>query len=235
MKSLWMTAAALAALLFHPASAVAGADPSCGVGGQVYGAEYRIRTIAADSQESEPDILRLVRGTDRVMHVYPATGRADLWERNSRGGTHFTRYYDDAARGIEFYQGNPAEPRSQMDWDRAWQLVPSAILREHSPRDSRRPAGCFPVEDYAYTVRGAEHHLRWLPGQALIQRLEIRAPEATRVWELTALVTGDDAFAVEQSHRADYVVIDFADLGDQESDPFFRSLTHDGVPAHGHH
>lgn len=230
-----MTAATLTTLLFNTSPVTAETDPTCGIRGEVSGAEYRIRTVTAEGVESEPEVLRVVRGTERVMHIHPLTARAEMWERNARGGTHFTRYYDDAGRGVEFYQGNAAEPRSQMGWDRAWQLVPEAILQEHSPRDSRRRDGCLTVEDYAYSVQGAEHHLQWLPGQDLIHRLEIRTPEITRVWELTALITGDGTFAAEQSSRAGYVVIDFADLGDQESDPFFRSLTHDGKPAHGHH
>ncbi len=197
----------------------------CKLPAQIYVAEYRVLRDGA-----EIATLKIVRGDNRVMHIRSNSTGAEMWERNANGSVHFTRFYDQARRGLEHYEANPLDPSSQLDWDLAWQLVPEAVLSGHQAEAETSDGECAEQLHYAYEENGTEHRIDWLPQQQLVRRLQEQGSGKTMVWELSSVSTDPQSMTRELDAREDYRVIDFADLGDQESDPFFQTLKAD----HGH-
>jgi hypothetical protein len=205
-----------------PTLAFALEDISCHMPDTVYGATYEISQQSADESPVVTETLHLLRSEHRVLHVHPQAHTTDMWERNSRGGVHYSRFFDEQQRGIEFYQAVAAEPSSELEWDQVYQMVPSAVMSPASRRAAQQQApDCAAVETYAYQVEGDEYTLDWLPAQRLVLRLTLARGQSRMSWHLLNVSSEPESVA-----RAIYVVIDYADLGDQESDPFFRSLHH---------
>ncbi|CAA0081201.1 Uncharacterised protein [Halioglobus japonicus] len=217
-------------LVLASLSAIAGAqsEVACEMPDGISGASYQVVRQSGEggTTEEETQTLLLLRSANRVMHIHPAQHTADVWERNAHGGVHFSRFYDSRQRGIEFYQGVAAEPSSQLSWDQAYQLLPTAVLSENEIQSVRAAPGCARVESYRYTVEGDTYTLEWLPAQQLVLSLTVDRGLYHMTWTLEYVVAQPDRLNEEMRMREAYITIDYADLGDQESDPFFRSLKH---------
>jgi len=224
----------LAGLAGLSALSAAGDDRTCNLPAQIYGAEYRISTTVqggAEKTQPQTETLRLLRSASRVMHIHPQSRTADMWELNARGTVHFSRFYDAEQRGIEFYQA-AAEPASQFDWEQVWQLAPEAVRTDNPPQRIEQQSGCARVENYHYEKDGLEYELDWLSEQQLVLAMVMTRDGQRVSWALERVVEQADTLPREYQRRAAYITIDFADLGDQESDPFFRSMKHSHGTGH---
>lgn len=220
-------------LLSMSSIAVAQGDIACELPAEIFGATYQIArqsveggAVEAETVAAETEKLVLLRSANKVMHIHPMRNTADVWERNAHGGVHFSRFYDSHQRGIEFYQGVVAEPASRLNWDQAYQLLPAAVMSENQVQSVRERPGCANVESYRYTVEGDAYTLEWLPAQQLVLRLVVDRGQYRMSWTLQSVEAQPDRLSEEIQQREAYITIDYADIGDQESDAFFRSLHH---------
>ncbi len=90
--------------------------------------------------------------------------------------------------------------------------------------EGRKERSCATELEYRYQVDGKKFHLIWLPEPKLVKMLETEKDGRIERMELMAVVDDGERMSRELARRETYVVIDFADLGDQESDPFFQTL-----------
>ncbi|MFV0476521.1 MAG: hypothetical protein ACK5ME_01655 [Parahaliea sp.] len=169
------------------------------------------------------ETLQLLRTNEQVMHIRSQAGSAELWELNSRGEIHFTRYYDQAQRAVEFYQQAPMDRSTTLEWAHVWQLVPATMLAGE-PVAVADISGCAHREIYEYLAEGAHYRIEWLPAYQLPSAMTIRRHGQQLHWHLQAASGTLETLTSELAQRAGYKLIDYADLGDQESDAFFRSL-----------
>ncbi|MFV0278976.1 MAG: hypothetical protein ACK5HY_17600 [Parahaliea sp.] len=223
MKRIKAIKQAPAALLLSTVASVTAAQDGvhCGLGKEVHGGHYRI-----ESSDGSPATLSLLREKNRVMQTFPELNRSELFQRNAQGSVHLTRYYDDAQRGVEFYQATSWEPRTTMTWDRVWQLLPEDQLSRHDPERVEEAPGCARVAHYRYRLNGRDYALDWLPDYHLLKRMEITGEDEHILWELTAVETNAGALAAQEDKRLRYLVVDFADISDQQ-DRFFLELRRD--------
>ena len=67
-----------------------------------------------------------------------------------------------------------------------------------------------------------------MPQKQLIQNLEVKHPRFTETWELTSLNLDKTEIAAEFAAREQYLSTDYADIGDDHTDPFLTQMVNLG-------
>lgn len=180
----------------------------------------------------------LYREPRRVLHVDRTLGVADQFAMTPNDRVRSVRYFDGPERAIAYEPADLALVRTggadAGDRSRWWRpdgwLDGAAI--ERSRLLGTDGEGCDRLERRVLLVPGARVELEWYPALDLPKRQRVERDGVTVVWEL--LERDDDPERVEAAFasRADYAEIDFADVGDSESDPFVRRMIVLGFVEH---
>ena len=196
-------------------------------------AEFRTTVESAQGGKSTAQ-WRFWRSHDRIERENPAAQSGDLWVRDDRTLFH-TRLYHADRRGIEYRSEDLQILNASPEWAALATLLDPRLVgalheRGHGWRDGypyRRYAGAIGEVAWDITVRTD----RMLP-----TRIERR--DADRRVETVELLR---SFEFGQSPwqpaaSADYDIIDYADLGDHERDPFVMRVQAQagGGHMHGH-
>jgi hypothetical protein len=72
-----------------------------------------------------------------------------------------------------------------------------------------------------------------MPSVNMVKSLTETTPGMTREWQLKEMVTEDAAVKAAFELRDDYETTDYADIGDNESDPFLLKMINLGHISHG--
>ncbi|MEZ5658387.1 MAG: hypothetical protein R3E83_07595 [Burkholderiaceae bacterium] len=228
------------------------------------GAEYEIHTHHGNDGEDAQSRLRFWRLGQTVVHEYPIAGIADVWFRTADGRLKTTRYFDEARRAIEYQPGDLNRGRGLRNWSVKNQLVSESMIealrtqgKKPAQQPSARPvagaepstdrtagfgasdgapAPCRRIEWLSGEVNGQMLQIAWLPELRIPFSLSASVAGETRLeWTLTRLVDqGNDEIVMRQQERGRFKEIDFGDIGDDETDPFFARLIHMGFVQHGH-
>lgn len=176
------------------------------------------RTLVVHNGRRETSDWRLWRSADRIEREQLQDRTGEVWQRD--GATLFhTVLFHDERRGIEF---EPADLQmtgaGAVSWAQQAQVVDSAVLQRLRLTRSAWHRD-MPVQDYAGTIDAVQWRVRlrtdlmlpvWIEQRAASRTLRIELleahPLAAAPWQPTAS-TG-------------YGLLDFADLGDHERDPF---------------
>ncbi len=218
----------------HPASA------ECALDASVLGARYA-STIharhaanhqhAGDRADNITRTMTLWRNGKRVAHEFPQAQITEIWSRLPNGYLNVTRHFDGYQRGIEYQPLELNRGKGDKDWRLKYQLVSDTLKHKMHLVDTEGE-GCEKVEHYELTDAGATHRLAWLPAPRLVKSYIVERKERTENWSLESVVT--DAEQVKQAfaRRDGYDTTDYADIGDNESDPFLLKLVNLGFVHH---
>lgn len=83
-----------------------------------------------------------------------------------------------------------------------------------------KDSGCDLVENYVFSNDAVQITLDWLPELQLIKSYSEKSETGRILWKLQQVI--HDAERVKQAFkvRSNYPTTDYADIGDNESDPF---------------
>lgn len=194
-------------------------------------ATYQMTELSHDGQHKNTRELVLWRNGHQVAHQYPHSEITEIWNQNSRGDLHLERYFDAYQHGIEY---QPGEIKGNS-WEIKYQLVSTEFMKELS-LDRTVGEGCDRVEYWVSNTKTpgkGKVALEWMPGQKLVKKLSVNTDNGSTEWTLKDIKTDsglvDEIFSI---HRA-YKLTDYADVGDNESDPFLRKMINLGFVSHG--
>ncbi|GIX21391.1 MAG: hypothetical protein KatS3mg121_0174 [Gammaproteobacteria bacterium] len=174
---------------------------------------------------------RLLRDAARIEVQERVPGVSELWLLEGGGRIRHLRLYHEARAGIEYDAADLRLLEAVPDWRALGRVVDPARLERLGPPEPAERFARWPARRYARD--GQE--VVWIPalqlpariaeGEAVTRLLAVHTPAAAAPWRFT------DPGA--------YRLIDYADLGDMERDPFvMRLLEIDpdaaGVAHHGH-
>ena len=194
-------------------------------------ATYSINEYNSEGQLAKQYPLILWRQGNQVAHQYPSTRITEIWNLTGNGSLHLERFFDAYHRGIEYQPGEIKAVTGKSGWELKNQLVSNQLL-ESMELVKTDLSGCDQIDSFASDSK--EHiNLQWLNNRKLIKRFEIQAGAERKVWKLERLET--DKQQIEQffTDRADYKTTDYADIGDNESDPFLLKMINLGFVEHG--
>jgi hypothetical protein len=205
----------------------------CNKSADYLGAIYSLTAEGAAQPGRERRKVLVWRKPQQVAREYPEAGVTEVWALTEGNRLYVSRYFDQYHRGIEYQPDEVASSDVNADWQRQRELM----SREHLEslellRSSGK--GCDREEVFHGTDHRVVETVRWLPELQLAREWRLQEEDGTTLrWQLEDIVTDtrkiDAAFAL----REQYQMTDYADIGDNESDPFLLRMINLGFVSHG--
>jgi len=150
------------------------------------------------------------------------TGVVEYWYHSPAGPLKLIRYVDSEKHGIEYqaedFRGNESEV-----WKDITLAVPTDSMKTMTLM-SEEGSGCDVKE--IYTSEGGKE-LVWLPEKNIL--ISYKAPGVS--WQIKD--QNESVFKERLAVRDNYILIDYADIGDSEEDPFVKKMIRWGFVEHG--
>ena len=195
-------------------------------------AHYQISKHAEATKPEKFDHMVLWRRANSVAEQYPKRAITELWERNRSNSIKLNRYFDAYQRGIEYAPGEIKGLGSDDDWSMKNQLVANSLLAKMTLIKTIG-SGCDREEIYTLKDPQQSITLNWLPTYRLVKSYTRNAKGETSTWLLTAKSTDTKVINAFFEQHLDYQTTDYADIGDNESDPFLKKMINLGFIEHG--
>lgn len=167
--------------------------------------------------------LVLYRHQGLIAHHFADKNITEIWERNHRGHARVTRFFEPEQRGIEYASNEVGGAENDDDWSAKAQLIADSRIAAMKLVASNGQ-GCERSETYRFNTDKGHTELQWLPEQRLIQSLELVHGEHYEHWQLLKVSRDTAAIAKYFNQRFSYQTTDYADIGDNESDPFLMNM-----------
>ncbi|GGO78900.1 hypothetical protein GCM10011348_11860 [Marinobacterium nitratireducens] len=193
-------------------------------------ANYQVTRQSADGSQQSYS-MTLWRQGEQVAHQYPERGITQVWGQAANGSLHLGQHFDEYQKGIEYQPLDINRGRGEKDWSLRYQLV-SDQLKARMERVDEKGNGCEATRQYRLDDE-RQLTLSWREGPRLLESFEIRSQAGTTTWTLTSVDTDQTRVAQFFDRHANYQLTDYADIGDNESDPFIRQMIHLGFIDHG--
>ncbi len=190
-----------------------------------------------DHEEHEPASApvsvtwRFWRDSQQLTIERPQLGMGEAWQRDGQSIIHRELYHRDQ-RAIEFQDDDLRMLQSTPSWQKLALLFDRQILEQLEAGDIEWSDG-YPTRDYQGTVGETTWHI--------VMRMDLALPilierEQQGFSERTELLS---AYPLENApwHPTSvqgYDIIDFADLGDKEYDPFVARVLSRMGHSHAH-
>ena len=205
------------------------AEDRCVETSQVLGATYSIaKSNISESNSSSTSSFKLWRKGSNVLHIYPDKDMSVKWHKLSNGDVRKVSHFDHYQRSIEF------EPTrlTQNAWSNKYQLISDDLLEKMTLLETQGK-GCEAIKHYQFSRKGISIDLWWQPTIKLAHKIIYSESQAITTWTVSNFTLAakniEEAFIKTQK----YQTTDYADIGDNESDPFLRKMIHLGFVDSG--
>lgn len=203
---------------------------TCNLNSNTVYAEYEIETTLRTDNTTHTSLI-LVRQGQQVAHYYPQTQITEIWESAKPGIIKKTRYFDAHQRAIEYQPGDISGQAGHTDWSHRVQLISDSLL-QHATKTGSQTTDCGIKEHYQYN-KNAQISLTWLPQLKLLERFRLKGADREETWTLKTSHTDPEKIAAFFASRDHYLSTDFADIGDDHTDPFLTKMINQGFLEKG--
>jgi len=192
-------------------------------------AQYKI--VKANNSNVE---LNLIRNNREVAHQYPQTQITEAWQLNANNQIKPIRFFDQHERAIEYQPGEKIHGRTETDWNYRFQLMNSNMLSQFVNITSQG-TGCEQIEYKTFSNEHVELSLVWMPLQQLVKEFRVTDKSSNQQvehWQLQHVSYEKSQIEQFFSQRYHYNATDFADIGDDHTDPFLTQMLNLGFIEH---
>jgi hypothetical protein len=193
------------------------------------------------NKKAKKDTQVLVQRThNQVTHYYPSTAIIEGWELNSANQLKPTRYFQAHKRAIEYQANEHIHGKIERDWAYRYQLISEKLLAQSSLISSQGE-GCELTETRLVSTNKALYKIVYKPHQKSLLKLDIKSLNDEHVietWSLQNAQYDPQATKTWFAELAQYQSTDYADIGDDHSDPFLTKMVSIGfieAGASGHY
>ena len=201
----------------------------CEIDSKTLGAKYQVSTL--HGEEHHRKHINLWRHGNEVAHQHPETQITEIWNHIRNGQLRPVRYFDQHQRGIEYAPGEVNNGKGESDWSLKSQLVSDRLIQAMSLTKIEN-SGCDLSETYVLKKHDRELKLVWLPELKLVKTFTEKNLDTTTTWELNQVVMDEVEVKQMFTSRGRFQTTDFADIGDNESDPFLLQMINLGFVDH---
>ncbi|WP_206191443.1 hypothetical protein [Shewanella algae] len=206
-------------------------------------ASYQI-TVGSGEQARQQQ-LTLTRFDDTIIYQRSPVSY-EAWHKNGE----YVRYFPQEKRSISYRRGDLLALNIHTDLDRQFHLISPAALSQFEKGQSLQDS-CFTRQSYSFKSKSHEEsheenhshanksaanepqslQLSWISELELPAEMTITQGEQRIVYRLSKLTpVSQEGFKRLTSGFQD---LDFADVGDSESDPFIAKMITQGFIQHG--
>jgi hypothetical protein len=203
--------------------------------------QYEITTSVGNAKEKNS--LTIVRSGNRV--AYSRDGLTEVWEKTSNDQIKLYKYFNQHKRGIE-YQPIDIVNSEQIDWLAKRQLVSENFLNQFM-LVKQKNKNCKQYHLYQAKTNDEKQlkinnknrkesieklKIVWLSNLRLPESMQHRRDNVKMSWKLVGLENQLDKITDYLQKLDNYPLIDYSDIGDNESDPFLQKMINLGFVAH---
>lgn len=199
-------------------------------------AEYRTTREGEEHGHEHADVVadpvtwRFWRNGQQIVIERPQLGLGELWQRDGKTVIHRKLYHADR-RAIEFQEDDLRMLESKPSWQQLALLVDEKILEQLAAGEVEWSDN-HPTREYQGKIGDSQWHIVMrmdLGLPVLIEREQDGASEHTELLNAYEL----NAAPWQPTATNGYDIIDYADLGDKEYDPFVIKVQ--AQMGHDHH
>lgn len=199
-------------------------------------AVYEIVNNTDSRDKLDPALqITLVRNGSEVAHQYPQTGITESWQLNQANQIKSTRFFDLHERAIEYQPGEKVHGKSESDWPYRNQLISDSLLKKFTTTTVTNE-GCGRLETKTFNSDGLTMEITWFPELSLVNSFSITEKKSDSIlesWSLKSLDLSSKQIAPFFKSRYNYFATDYADIGDDHTDPFLTKMMNLGFIEHG--
>ncbi len=178
------------------------------------------------------------RGENRVEIRDASSEVGEIWRRDGKGRLNFIYVEPAHKRGIEYNATDLRIINQKRPWDRLAGIVSPAELKELSPAGETEVLG-HKAQRYSGKLDKRTIEVVWEPDLQLAAKVINTYPDRRVTTELKSFLTKQDGVAATSDDQlADYELVDFADLGDMETNESMawlkQATTAPGHETHEH-
>ena len=185
-------------------------------------ANYEVSTFIKDRKVASYPFT-FYRDAAHALYVYPNEGLADLWTLTQNNQLELSRNFSAAKRAIEYTSADLRNVRNRERWDKLFGVID---LQGESPI-SQQDADCKSIATYKDAHKSIRYYNRLkLPASMTFIEGNQRQTYTLKSW----------TYSHEIQHKLNmyrhYDAMDFADIGDNEADPFVSKMITMGFIEH---
>lgn len=190
-------------------------------------ATYSIEEITKDQTSHNRNELILLRTQNSAFHISNKTV-ATQWTKLPKNNMKKTSYFIDDKRAIEY---EATKTNTNQAWDHHAQLLHPKFT-EQATLIEKTGEGCEKLEHYQQKEKTKTVDIWWFPEEKIMKRMTSVSADKTINWQLTEATHNQKVIQQQLDILSSYQSTDFADIGDNESDPFFRKMINLGFIEH---
>jgi len=175
--------------------------------------------------------LNVWRMGNAVAYENLDTQITEIWSLISNGQVKPDRYFDEYKRGIEYQPADINNGRGDRHWSAKYQIVSNADIKKMQLKKTTGKA-CDELNHYVNHAAKDEIKLAWLTQLNLPKEMTYTQGKTSVTWMLQELITDKEQIKATMAKRQNYEVTDYADIGDNESDPFLLKMINLGFVGH---
>lgn len=188
-----------------------------------------IRSNVKGKSKIEQQNFEFIRQSDStVLYRYPSSNISQLWHLQSNGFVKNVHYFDEFSRAIE-YDSVDLPAGSRHDWSAKDQLISQVFL--DALENKEQINSC--ETRYSQEKNGEKWSITWSNKYNLPIAMQYIKEGKNVQFTLIDIKHDADKVAKVVNKLNAYQGTDFADIGDNESDPFIRKMIHLGFIDHG--
>lgn len=191
-------------------------------------ATYKSEVVSNGKAQTTTWTLR--RSADRIEMREREHDTGEIWRRDQGGNISFERVFHKQRRIVDYTPADLRSLESYPAWQRISEIVDAqlfgnALKRVSSPRVLGKTA-----ERYKGRIGELGIEIVWLPNERLPYKVKQQSRNRRTELTLTRLAPLNDSR--ESDPTSSYTRLDYADLGDGPSDPFFKQLSEHAEHKH---
>lgn len=192
-------------------------------------ATYKTEVIAR-GHKPQITVWTLERRPDRVEIRELKHDTGEIWRRDQQGNVSFERVFHKQRRVVDYTASDLRSLENYPSWQRVSEIADAQLFGSSLKRVGSVHALGKTAERYKGRSGEFDVEIVWLPSERLPykvkqqsrnQRIELTL---TRLSPLNSVSAGDPT--------SSYIRLDYADLGDGPSDPFFKQLAEHAEHKH---
>ncbi|WP_052691933.1 hypothetical protein [Teredinibacter purpureus] len=198
-----------------------------------FGAIYSlVKTAPAIEGAIETPIestFALWRRQGQVAHDYRDRNITLLWNKTSNNRLRAVQAFNAHERSIEYEAHRQGDLNS---WQNKRQFF-SEQLMQSMTLIKREGTYCAQKEMYSSDEHGQTLLLEWLPAMQVVSYYSAKTTQGMIEWRLDDIITDRTIINAAFAQWEGYASTDYADIGDNESDPFLLNMINLGFIEHG--
>lgn len=204
----------------------------CKVNKDFLSAKYEITVIDKSNGKKQKNHLTIWRMGNQVAHEHENSNITEIWHKTANNRVMLMRYFEQEKQGIEYQPSEIKTSNHDELWQQKAQIVSNHVL-DHFTRVKTSGKNCDMVIHYKDNSQKTNQlKLAWLEELNLPKNYQEESETKSMQWNLVSIDFNKSKIETFFDQRDRYQTTDYADIGDNESDPFLLKMINIGFIQH---